>query len=77
MSLVYKDDFEDKFDLSVKNISFKAIFNTPNLKDITELKLPATTLSPNCYEVMFGASSITSIPNNLLPATTLANSCYK
>lgn len=77
MSLVYKDDFEDKFDLSVKNISFKGIFNTPNLKDITELKLPATTLSDSCYEKMFGGSSLTTIPNNLLPASNLSNSCYK
>lgn len=76
MSLIYKDDFEDKFDLNENNISFAYIFSTKNLTDITELKLPATKLSPKCYQRMFAGSSIKSIPSNLLPATTLANYCY-
>lgn len=47
-----------------------------NLTDISELKLPATTLGEHCYEEMFkGCSVITVAPN--LPSTSLANSCYK
>ena len=39
--------------------------------------LPATTLSPNCYERMFGyCTGLTSLPEGFLPATTLAENCY-
>ena len=41
-----------------------------------DLKLPATTLTKNCYEVMFeGCTSLTAVPE--LPATVMAEGCYK
>ena len=48
-----------------------------NCKDIiTVPKLPATTLSENCYESMFeGCTSIIIAPE--LPATKLVDGCYK
>ena len=44
-------------------------------QDASELVLPSTTLSSNCYESMFmGCENLTSVPE--LPATTLAPYCY-
>ena len=41
----------------------------------TPPKLPATTLTDNCYYGMFfGCTSLTQAPE--LPATNLANNCY-
>ena len=46
------------------------------LTDVTELKLPATTLANNCYNQMFfDCGSLSAAP--ILPATTLADSCYE
>lgn len=45
------------------------------ITDVTELLMPADTLSKNCYYGMFyGCSGIEEAPS--LPATTLAESCY-
>ena len=45
------------------------------LTDVSELKLPATTLANHCYNSMFsGCTSLTSAPE--LPATTLKSNCY-
>ena len=45
------------------------------LSDVSELKLPATALTSNCYSSMFrGCTSLTTAPE--LPATTLAGECY-
>ena len=46
------------------------------LTDVSNLILPATTLTPYCYRQMFrGCESITTAPQ--LPATTLASYCYQ
>lgn len=78
MSLIYGDDFEGKTDLTERNVSFKSIFSTRNVQDISDLKLPATKLSPYCYSYMFGGCiNLKEIPANLLPATTVSNYGYE
>ena len=90
MSLLYYDDFADKTSLPASRYgAFYHIFRQydnvgttyytfkPNtiLQDASELLLPATTLTSNCYARMFNVcTSLTTAPE--LPATTLANECY-
>ena len=76
MSLYYGDDFENKTDLTEKDYAFAELFfENINLVDVSNLVLPATTLSIECYAGMFqGCTSLTTAPS--LPATTLANYCY-
>lgn len=65
------------FITEVKNYTFYKLFNGDNyIKDASNLILPATTLSNNCYGDMFnGCTSLTTAPE--LPATKLENSCYR
>lgn len=47
------------------------------LNDISDLRMPNTTMSPYCYKNIFSnCTGITSIPSDLLPATTLETGCY-
>ena len=49
--------------------------NDTFLQDVSELVLPSTTLTENCYARMFnGCTNITTAP--VLPATVLVNKCY-
>lgn len=84
MSLLYKNDFESR--TSVPNYAFTNLFSVGVnsaymggswwVTDITDLRLPATTLGEFCYYQMFFNNKIRIIPENLLPATTLASYCY-
>ena len=62
--------------VDVKNYTFYKLFNGDNyIKDASNLILPATTLSNNCYGDMFnGCTSLTTAPS--LPATKLSINCY-
>lgn len=52
------------------------LFYSSKVVDISNLIMPATTLSSYCYHQMFrGCSSLTTLP--VLPATTLAPDCYE
>ncbi|MDO4801908.1 MAG: BspA family leucine-rich repeat surface protein, partial [Prevotellaceae bacterium] len=80
MSLLYGEDFEDKFTLNERN-TFAGLFagsstsKNTTLKDVSKLKLPATTLSNGCYYDLFcNCSNITTSP--YLPAETLVTNCY-
>lgn len=80
MSLIYGDDFTGKTTLT-DNRTFCEVFNegttlgAPHLLlDCTNLVLPATTLTPGCYNNMFAGCNITTAP--VLPATTLTSGCY-
>ena len=77
MSLLYKDDFIDKTDLTGKNYTFYNLFkNNTNIVNANELILPATTLANFCYSSMFeGCTGLSEAPE--LPATTLKDDCYK
>lgn len=65
---------------TMSDSAYKALFcskDTPNtnITDIGELILPATTLTENCYKLMFyNCRSFKRAPK--LPATTLAKGCY-
>ena len=73
MSLVYGDDFIGKTTMS--GFSLESVFSESNIIDAGNLILPATTLSKDCYNLMFdGCTSLTTAP--ALPATTLAEDCY-
>ena len=76
MSITYGDNFESTTSLTNKCLG--GLFINTNVTDISNLILPATTLSDSCYKSMFqGCTSLTNVPENLLPATTLSGSCYK
>lgn len=54
---------------------FRELFSGSKVTDASKLKLPATTLVPNCYQLMFmNCTSLVNAP--ALPATTLAEACY-
>ena len=80
MSLLYGSGFTGN-ETSFPNGSvcnFATIFglgDTTHLRNASELILPATTLTTDCYVFMFsGCTSLATAPK--LPATTLANHCY-
>ena len=79
MSLLYVDDFEDKYDLSEYDSVFTFLFadinQTGMLIHSDKLILPAKILSPFCYACIFGGcTSLISTPELL--ATELAEYCY-
>ena len=74
MSLLYGDDYEDKYDLSGKDYCFYNLFYGCSSLN-TAPALPATTLSIGCYQEMFlNCTSLNTAPE--LPATELADDCY-
>ncbi len=76
MSLLFGDDFENKFSLEGRDKAFYSLFyKCSTLIDAENLILQATTLYDNCYRSMFnGCSNLIRVPE--LPATTLASNCY-
>lgn len=76
MSLLFKDSFIGKTDLTGKGYAFyKLFYNNTKLENVENLCLPAMTLSQNCYGYMcHGCNLITTAP--LLPAETLVSNCY-
>ena len=75
MSLLFGDDFIDQTSLSGKNYTFYNLFNGTKLINAKNLILPATTLSTNCYQGMFGGCRLLK-KSPKLPATILAANCY-
>jgi hypothetical protein len=75
MSLIYNDDFEDKYTIPVK-YCFREVFNVNGLVDASDLELPATELTEGCYYGMFDFAEKLENPPTELPATTLAPKCY-
>ena len=74
MSLIYGDNFIGQITLS-SSYNFVSIFKGSKVVDASNLILPATTLTSNCYYGMFSVcTSLVAAP--ALPATTLASSCY-
>lgn len=77
MSLLYGANFKNQKSLSGKKMAFLRLFfeSGSKLKDVSNLILPATTLSESCYQDMFYAcTSIETTP--VLPATYLYKKCY-
>lgn len=74
MSLLYGDDFIDKYGLK-RSYSFTSLFIVSQVVSARNLILPATTLANKCYYDMFyGCTSLTEAP--ALPAMTLKTYCY-
>lgn len=78
MSLLYGDDFEDKF--TVGKNAFAGLFNISSsgavyIRDASELKLPATTLGQYCYYRMFVGTGMQKAPK--LPAMVMEEGCYE
>lgn len=75
MSMVYGADYNDKIELNQNAIFYQMFRGQTLIVDASDLILPATTLTYNCYRDMFnGCSNLVRGPE--LPAKTLANSCY-
>ena len=75
MSLTNGDNFASAKSLT-HNYQLTNLFNGSKVTDISNLILPATTLTLYCYDSMFrGCTSLTTTP--VLPATTLARECYR
>ena len=78
MSLVNETGFDTATTLTADAAFYYLFQGYFNLKDISGLKLPATTLTVRCYESMFSyCTGLTTVPTDLLPATTLARRCYR
>ena len=77
MSLIYGDNFIDQISFPSGSDSnfYNLFYRYNNLIDASNLILPATTLTNNCYYGMFNSCESLIIPPEL-PATTLANYCY-
>ncbi len=77
MSLVNETGFDTATTLTAINAFYYLFDFYTNLKDISGLKLPATTLTEECYRGMFSyCTGLTTVPTDLLPATTMARGCY-
>ncbi len=76
MSMIYGDNFVNKYSLPNDGSTFYGMFCGCNISNASNLVLPATTLAEECYMAMFeNCSNLTAPPS--LPATTLAESCYQ
>lgn len=77
MSLLDKDNFRTLTDLTpFGDRVFKDIFTVCKVTDASNLILPATTLTPFCYENMFVSCQDLEVAPEL-PATALKMSCYQ
>ena len=75
MSLINSTDFSGLTTLTQTLTFIKLFKGCTGLTDASNLVLPATTLTENCYYQMFtGCTSLTTAPE--LPAPTLAVGCY-
>ena len=74
MSLIYGDNFVGNDVLTSTFNFFMLFYKISGVTDVSNLVLPATTLTRACYRSLFEGISITEAPK--LPATTLAAECY-
>ena len=75
MSLLSPTGFADNKTLTANGTFGQLFFSYTNLKDASNLFLPAETLTSNCYAFMFSScSNLTTAP--ALPAETLTEACY-
>lgn len=77
MSLLDETGFATAKELTTDYTFYSLFANSFNLysHDCRKLVMPATTLTANCYELMFDhCTNLTTAPE--LPATTLAERCY-
>lgn len=76
MSLLYKEDFNNKYIIPSASCFSDLFSGCEWLYKADNLLLPATILTEYCYRKMFaGCTSLINTPE--LPATTLTNNCYQ
>ena len=77
MSVLYGDNFIGQTSFpNGSNSNFYGFFSGLGVIDVSNLILPATTLTEDCYAAMFaGCTSLVNAPE--LPATTLVDKCYE
>lgn len=76
MSLVYGDDFSDKFETENER-EFYRIFQGAPVVSAEDLLLPATVMADYSYSEMFrGCSGLTTAPT-MLPSPILSTGCYQ
>lgn len=75
MSLMYGDDFRDKYTIPSSNC-FNYLFKG-DLYSAAELKLPATSLTDHCYKGMFSKNERLVYGPKFLPANNLVGYCYR
>lgn len=78
MSLVYGDEYEDQTVLTGDNTFVSLFSENGNIINhpVLDIELPATTLTPSCYNSMFNScTNLTRAP--MLPAKKLEYECYR
>lgn len=78
MSLLYGDNFTNQVVFpsgTTHNMNGLFASNT-KLISAENLIMPATTVTKNCYNYMFGGCTALTTAPKILPATTLASYCY-
>lgn len=75
MSLIYGENYYGQTAFTKEHALCSLFYGCTGLTDASNLILPATTLTNDCYRQMFeGCSSLTKAPELRIP--TLVNSCY-
>ena len=79
MSLLYGANFKDKRELTEDRQFYRLFYDSSSssIVDASNLFLPATTLTKECYHYMFEGQKALVAPPKLLPAMELAEGCYK
>ena len=78
MSLCYGSNFVGQTTLPWTYTFYYLFRSCTKLVDISNLILPATTLTNYCYSYMFyGCTKLVDVSDLILPATTLINYCYQ
>lgn len=76
MSLLYGDNFVGQTDLTNFGKPFISLFAKSKVENASNLILPATTLTSQCYHGMFlDCKSLVKPP--ILPSTNLESGCYQ
>lgn len=79
MSLIDSDNFATVTSLAT-NVSYtfyRLFYDCTGLTSAENLVLPATSLTENCYCLMFGGCTFLTAAPSTLPATNLKSGCYE
>lgn len=75
MSMLYGADYVGKYTLEQNHCFMRLFGSNSQIISAKKLSLPATTLTKNCYQVMFyNCTSLVDAP--ALPAVSLSDYCY-
>ena len=77
MSLISGDNFKTTKTITNEFALAGVFYHGTRLIDASELILPATNLSNNCYQSFFAYCSNLTTPPKILDCTTLSSECYR